>query len=816
MWSDPIGTIEQMTDKAIGYADEGHASGNFFLGSPVDDPGWLFYPVAAAFRLSPLALVGLVAGLARLVRGDRSERRFDFGMLLLYSLLFSAFMNVGAKKFDRYILPIFPALNIVAAFGMLWIVTAVRKRAKPGSGSLRLAFALLCVAALMVQGVLLLPHSPYYLTYFNPLLGGLRQASTTLLVGWGEGYERLAEHLNARPNAQELQIAAPSVSVLSSQFEGDTIGMARYTPSQTDYVIFYISHEQRLRYEDLAGEYRLNPQVEPEYVVNLHGVDYAWLYPNTYHVEPTSYIDEYSQPGQECLLANGDDVFAKHYMGDLPLCEFYTHWSNEEMRGLLEDLPAGCERMWYARYFQPEDRFAHLLEKQSLQLTKETFSQMEVSLYQPTSRPATNLLSREVQYENLRLHSYTVTDPAPAWGQVGGVFVEWEAVGTVDEDYSAFVHIYDAHGTRIAQQDRLITDEYLRRTSQWSPGTSGWTLHQLTIPPGTPPGRYTMEVGVYLLDTGRRLPLLNPQGDDSETAAHLEIEVGVSRAPEVADLRIPFPLGRQVTPQMELLGYTLESNALVAGQSSTLRLYWEALEGMGDAYRLRVGLRGADGREYAWRTVDLVSTDYPTDQWRVGEILHESYEIATDEHMPTGEATVELNLVDEAGQLLLTAPVEVAQIWVQSTKPGFEAPEHIEQPREIDLGNQVTLLGYDLGPETVKPGEEIQVTLHWQAQREMSISYKVFVHLYDDGGNIVGQQDRVPGLGVRPTVDWEIGEVLSDRYSLLLGPDFPAGHFRLAVGMYDPGTGERLAAYGSDGERLENDTVLLAQIEVRP
>jgi hypothetical protein len=43
-----------------------------------------------------------------------------------------------------------------------------------------------------------------------------------------------------------------------------------------------------------------------------------------------------------------------------------------------------------------------------------------------------------------------------------------------------------------------------------------------------------------------------------------------------------------------------------------------------------------------------------------------------------------------------------------------------------------------------------------------------------------------------------------------------AGEYRVAVGMYEEGSGERLAAYEPDGERLDQDRIILGQVEVKP
>ena len=37
-----------------------HATGTFFLGRDVADPGWLFYPLVILFRSDPFLLVGLL------------------------------------------------------------------------------------------------------------------------------------------------------------------------------------------------------------------------------------------------------------------------------------------------------------------------------------------------------------------------------------------------------------------------------------------------------------------------------------------------------------------------------------------------------------------------------------------------------------------------------------------------------------------------------------------------------------------------------------------------------------------------------------
>jgi hypothetical protein len=826
MWVDPVGTVQGVLDQAIGYAEEGHSSGSYFFGRPVDDPGWLFYPVALAFRLSPLALVGLVAGVVWIARSrGEAKQRFGVGVLLAYSVLFGIFMSLGAKKFDRYLLPVFPALDVVAAVGLLWTAEVVWRRLR-GLWRFVPPHLVVTVVMLAVQVVLVALHYPYYLTYYNPLLGGIRQAERVLLMGWGEGYERAAAYLNAKPNVEQLQVSEPVFPVFAPQFDGETRRLQRYCVWDNDYVIFYLSYVQRQRFDDLMAEYMDDPQVAPEHVVNLHGVDYLWIYRNDQHyVDPMAYIEEHAQSeSKDCLLVNGDSLFAENYKGRLPVYAFqadwvpgdesYAYWSAERLAGLLEGMSPECQRVWYARYLEWEpEAYLDVLDMHGTRLGQASFPHMGVTLHRfmgadAAARPL------DVQFGGLRLTGYGATQPLPAWGRDGGVVLAWEAAQEIGGDYAVFLHLYDARGERVAQEDEPILDQGLRPTSQWATGTSSTVLYHLPIGPGTPPGEYDLELGVYDQETGDRLPL---KGTQDETAARVKVEVEVAdRPPTVEELGLPHVMEREVLPELGLVGYGIDREAVLAGQTVTLRVAWEALGKMAQSYRLAVDLRGAEGEVYGSGEYGLVDTAYATTEWQEGEVLRGVYDVAVGEGALTGEMAVTLNLLDEEGERVLDEPVTLGVAWVQSTQSNFDEPQEMETASGITLGDKVKLLGYDLAPEAVRAGGNLHVTLYWQGQREMAQSYKVFVHVYDGAGNIVAQRDWLPGLGVKPTSGWAAGEVVADRHIVPVGEDVGAGEYRVAVGMYDEGSGDRLATYGPDGERLDQDRIVLGHVKVRP
>ncbi len=839
MWSEPVETVRKVLGTATRYAAEGHTPGNFFLGRPVHDPGWLFYPVAALFRLSPLVVLGLAGSIVRLtLRGPRQTARFSLLALLSYSGLFTIFMSLGDKMFDRYMLPVFPALGIAAAQGLVGgserLCQAIRRCVNGDRTSSPPALLLPIVLVILVaQVALVVPHHPYYLTYYDPLLGGAKKAQRVLLVGWGEGYDQVAEYLNGKPKAEELLVTTPTTAAFAPLFEGETWPMDRYFPWQSDYVVFYISDVQRRQQPALLQRYLLNPSRTPERVVSLHGVDYAWVYHNDDYEEAVARVEQLAQADRgECVLANGKSLFVKHYKGNLPLHTFspeydpktrsYTYPDLGTMSDFLDGITGGCSRIWYPRYPEAEgDRYLNLLEARGLLLDRASFRQTEVTRHQLVD-PAVASRELDLAFEGLRLVSYGVTDPPPAWGRDGGIVLTWEATEELEEDYSVYLHVYDSHGHRIVQGDSLIVDRTLEPTSRWETSATRSALYHLAVPPGTPPGVYDLEIGVYTLETGERLRLLGSDEAANETDARVTVEIGrPDEVPNPQDLSIPRRVVVPVTANLNLLGYELEpgrtgiAEAMFAGETVGLRLFWQANGAIDRDYRLRLSLAGRDGAIYGQEALDVTSTNHPTSEWQPDELVADWYYLSTEESVPTGEATLSLELLDVSGEPVLVDPVELLDLWVQSTTPGSTPTVDPEEPVSFTLGEGISLLGYTVD-RRAEPGETVAVTLYWRADRAPDRDYKVFVHLYDGRGGILAQRDRHPGLGARPTTNWEKGEIVADRYHVQLASATPPGIYSLGIGLYDPASGDRLFVYGPGGDRLPDDRVMLGNVEVEP
>ncbi|HUS71282.1 MAG TPA: 6-pyruvoyl-tetrahydropterin synthase-related protein [Anaerolineae bacterium] len=136
------------------------------------------------------------------------------------------------------------------------------------------------------------------------------------------------------------------------------------------------------------------------------------------------------------------------------------------------------------------------------------------------------------------------------------------------------------------------------------------------------------------------------------------------------------------------------------------------------------------------------------------------------------------------------------------------------QQLEVNLEDQVKLLGYDLDQESYRPGDTVQLTLYWLGLQEQSQNYKVFVHFMDQGLTTMwAQHDGDPVGGFTPTTRWMAGEVVVDRHALYIPPETPPGTYKLFTGMYEWETVRNLTILTPEAASL-NNRILLGEVEV--
>lgn len=147
------------------------------------------------------------------------------------------------------------------------------------------------------------------------------------------------------------------------------------------------------------------------------------------------------------------------------------------------------------------------------------------------------------------------------------------------------------------------------------------------------------------------------------------------------------------------------------------------------------------------------------------------------------------------------------------------AQPSIRRSLRATLGESIQLMGYDLDRDQVAPGQALQLTLHWKTSKSIEKRYTVFAHVIG-GVNpatkmpVWAQMDTEPVGGSRPTMSWQAGETIDDRYGLLLPANIPPGEYLIEVGMYDSATQERLPVFDEKGERVQDDRIILGSAQV--
>lgn len=136
-------------------------------------------------------------------------------------------------------------------------------------------------------------------------------------------------------------------------------------------------------------------------------------------------------------------------------------------------------------------------------------------------------------------------------------------------------------------------------------------------------------------------------------------------------------------------------------------------------------------------------------------------------------------------------------------RPAYSAPRALSA-RDIDaiphasddviFGDEVMLVGYDVKPDIIRPGDNLSVSLYWKRHKPIRQNYSLFIHLIGENDVILAQRDSYPGHGASPTSSWAYEEVIEDIYRVSVPTTLNAPQSTwVAVGLYDLEKQHRLA-----------------------
>jgi len=261
-----------------------------------------------------------------------------------------------------------------------------------------------------------------------------------------------------------------------------------------------------------------------------------------------------------------------------------------------------------------------------------------------------------------------------------------------------------------------------------------------------------------------------------------------------------FVLADGVTGDIGLIRATFTPTRTLQAALIRVDARWGSAAAPGRDYDVCLNLTNAAG-EAAQSHCTPLSPTRPTSHWDAEEVVRGTYALHVHPSLEPGTYSLTLTLADGATGMMVGRPASLGLLQVEALQP--------EVPLQVLWGDVILLRGYDLQ----RSAGSLVLTLYWQAQRRMDVSYKVFVHLIDPAtAAIVVQDDAVPRRWTYPTTHWQRDEVVEDTISLLLD-GVPPGQYRLLVGLYDPETGERVPVHSPSGEPYPDDAVPLDRIQ---
>ncbi len=393
---------------------------------------------------------------------------------------------------------------------------------------------------------------------------------------------------------------------------------------------------------------------------------------SAYYHDPSHFRDDYrgiartiaavARPGDAIILnAPGQiDIFSYYYGGDLPIYPLPRQrpLDEKDTSARLEEIATGHGRVWVVLWGVAESdpqRFVESwLDAHAFKSTDRWYGNARLALY---TIPASDTgMQHDLNATfggdtGIRLLGYSLAGEPAAGGDVLQLTLYWQATQPVNQRYKVFVHLLGPGDTLWGQRDSEPGGG-LRPTTTWKPGDTIRDNYGLLILPGTPPGAYRIEVGMYRLDNGQRLPVTDAAGKPLGDRLLLPA-VTVAR-PVVPYSAQSLGLSRQRELDFDgvtrLLGYDLIQPG--STDPPQVVLYWQCTQ---EGRDLSAGLQLVDAvGGVAWsQTSRPVLGSYPTTSWQAGEVIRDPHPLVLG-GLPKGSYRLLLNVNEGARALPVT------------------------------------------------------------------------------------------------------------------------------------------------------------------
>ncbi len=227
--------------------------------------------------------------------------------------------------------------------------------------------------------------------------------------------------------------------------------------------------------------------------------------------------------------------------------------------------------------------------------------------------------------EQIELLGYDLPRRRVRSGETLSVVLYWRALSPLEANYQSFVHLARPLHILWGQEDHLNPAGL--PTTRWPLDKYVWDEYEIGILPGTPPGEYVLNVGLYSGAGGYRLQRYDGGSDrvigDSVVIASVEVE-RPRRRPRSEELGmtrevvVTFPEGG-----VTLLGYIQPHERTTLPGAWPITLFWRADRDRPAARTRDLVFLDTGGQEVGRFSGSPVDGRYPFEMWRAGEVVRD-------------------------------------------------------------------------------------------------------------------------------------------------------------------------------------------------
>jgi hypothetical protein len=360
-------------------------------------------------------------------------------------------------------------------------------------------------------------------------------------------------------------------------------------------------------------------------------------------------IEQRAQPGDVVLFHAywQEGYFLSHYHGGA-----LTYGALDKREDLVNAV-SQPRNVWAIVQALPVHGSESWLAQNAFPLGEKDFGQMRVLAYRAGVPPRGETFSAPVVFENgIQLLGYHVNDaPIESARGIVTLQLDWQAAQKIASDCTVSVRLTDATGETVWAQADSPPSSGTQPTTAWQPGQTLTDHHALSVPVGTPPGAYAIQIVLYDPKTTRAANIVAPENRRGQSVMLGTVDVIRPRVPVNAPT-----IANAVDAQwneIALVGTDSIAEQVAAGDSLPLTLYWQARQRTATDYLAVIQVIDADGKAGPAIRHLLVNPGFPTHAWEPNEIWLDKINLPIPAETAAGNATVLVSLVSVQSERLI-------------------------------------------------------------------------------------------------------------------------------------------------------------------